>query len=113
MATAKLLRVLVTLIIAAFISLPAALVTRAEDEAPVVDHEASVGSEAEVSCCGEGYECTPIDLDASHDDASHEDDSEDDDGPACHGIVTCTFFVGGHIIALPFRLLNAVFKIVI
>ena len=109
MATAKLLRVLVTLIIAAFISLPAALVTRAEDEAPVVDHEASVGSEAEVSCCGEGYECTPIDPDASHDDAYHEDD----DGPACHGIVTCTFFVGGQIIALPFRLLNAVFKIVI
>ncbi|HIF96226.1 MAG: hypothetical protein ABGX04_14775 [Myxococcales bacterium] len=108
MATAKLLRVLVTLIIAAFISLPAALVTRAEDEAPVVDHEASVSSEAEVSCCSQGYECTPIDP-----DASHEDDFEDDDGPACHGIVTCTFFVGGQIIALPFRLLNAVFKIVI
>ena len=107
MPTAKLLRFLVTLIIAAFISLPAALVTRAEDEAPAVDHEASVGSEA--SCCSEGYECAPVDPDVSHDDAYHEDDN----GPECHGIVTCTFFVGGQVIALPFRLFNAVFKIVI
>ena len=112
MPTAKLLRFLVTLIIAAFISLPAALVTRAEDEAPAVDHEASVGSEE--SCCGQGYECAPVDPDVSHEDAYHEDAyHEDDSGPECHGIVTCTFFVGGQVIALPFRLFSAVFKIVI
>jgi hypothetical protein len=36
-----------------------------------------------------------------------------DTGPVCHGIVTCTFYVAGQAIALPFRLLGGALEIII
>ena len=36
-----------------------------------------------------------------------------DGGPVCHGILTCTFYVTGQVIKLPFRLLGGVLDIVI
>lgn len=64
-------------------------------------------TEAPGSCCPEGYECAAIDTE--HDAGADKDGKP----PACHGILTCTFFVVGHVIALPFRALGAVFRIVI
>lgn len=82
----------------------AAVETTAEETTETTAEETTeAATEVEDSCCPEGYECTPI-------ESSVEDE---DDGPACHGILTCTFFVGGQVIALPFRLLNGLFRIII
>ncbi len=52
---------------------------------------------------GEGAVCETI-----------EQQAEDaDEGPACHGILTCTFYVARHLIVLPFRLLRGALDIII
>lgn len=111
MATSKFVRVPCAFVLTVVLFFSTQLMSYASDD-PVASETAveatnAVTTEAASgprdSCCPEGYECAPIE--------SAVEDTED--GPACHGILTCTFFVGGHVIALPFRLLNWVFRIVV
>ena len=111
MATSKIVQVPCAFVLAIALFFSSQLTAYASDDPVASDtpveaaNQASTeaASDASEDWCREGYECTPLDPVIEG----------EEDGPACHGVLTCTFYVGGHIIALPFRFLNWVFRIAI
>ena len=108
MAIVKILRAFACLLVLAFQALPsggAALASEETSNPPIeVVHSPDSAEDAQATNGnGKGSACGTL-----------EEQAEDvDEGPACHGILTCTFYVGSHILALPFRLLSGLIAIVI
>ena len=111
MATSTIVRAPCAVLLAIALFFSSQVISRASEDPVPVDSSAEVVdevvTETQDSCCPEGYECTPVEP------GDADEVAEEKEAPVCHGILTCTFWVGGHIIALPFRALNAVFRVVI
>ncbi len=67
------------------------------DEPATEAEAASTGSAAEADACP----------------PAEQELEQQEEGPACHGVLTCTFFVVGKLLVLPFRLLQGAFEIII
>ena len=71
---------------------------------------ASEASSGETSGNGASAACETIDETG---ETSAEQIEAADAGPLCHGVLTCTFYVAGRVIALPFRLLGGALEFII
>jgi hypothetical protein len=100
MAISKKTRTFVCLLVLAVFTLPVGPAPLASDTPSCEGSQ----SEGEAVC-----ETTAGQMDGQLDEQIEDADS----GPVCHGILTCTFYVAGHVIALPFRLLGGALKIII
>ncbi len=117
MTFAKTLRVFVCLFVLALYAASVGAATEEVVEEPasasvatVQNSDSTEGADA-TDASGEESTCAERDEDAEDDD--DDDDEEDDEGPACHGIVTCTFYAVGRVLALPFCLLGGLVSIII
>ncbi len=67
-------------------------------EEPAAEAEAeSTGSTAEADACP----------------PAEQELEQQEEGPACHGVLTCSLYVVGKVLVLPFRLLQGAFDIII
>ena len=105
MANSKAVRTFVCLLTLAMFALPVGL-------APLAS-EASEASSAETSESGKSGESAARETLDQTGETGKEQIEDADAGPLCHGVLTCTFYVAGQVIALPFRLLGGVFEFII
>ncbi|MCP5042352.1 MAG: hypothetical protein GY944_15105 [bacterium] len=80
--------------------------------------EAPQASEPDTSAAeqvSEEDDCPPCQQ-SDETESGREDEAEEpeeDEGPVCHGILTCTFWGVGQVLAVPFRLLRGALDILI
>ncbi|MBW2725810.1 MAG: hypothetical protein JRE71_15625 [Deltaproteobacteria bacterium] len=107
MANSKAVRTFVCLLILAVFALPVGLAPLASEAS---SGEISGETSGESSESGERSACEMLDQTGETGEERVENAGA---GPLCHGVLTCTFYVAGQVIALPFRLLGGVFEFII
>ncbi len=68
---------------------------------------AAVERQSDADACPPCPRCPPVDGEEG------VGETEEDDGPVCHGILTCTFWGIGQVLAVPFKLIGGALRIII
>ncbi len=105
MTSANTLRALVCSLVLALCALPVTAATEVVEE--------TSGTPVEAAQSPDSAEDTAVSDGGEQRSACEEQGEEVEDGPACHGILTCTFYVAGKILVFPFRLLGGLLSIII